>query len=433
MPFSYRERVLRDIRSWAARGLIDLAQQRRLEEEVRRGSDLGGLQVALGIAAALLVGTAALAFVASNWAAMPPFARLLLLIAADALVVGLAGLAAFRQRASGDPTLRHIADALAALSVAVSAAALALMGQTFHLPADLSGFALTVAVVGTVTALVARSGGAAGIAAAALVVTAWPDLDEFGPARAVSWPGWACLGLLAAGQLSGWIPARSAGFLVLLIPVATEIAVVGDGEPRVDAGRLVLLAFGVIALAQVLRLVPALPDRVASRLSRLAGAAAGLLLIGLLIRAAGVTGWPSATATPSAPRLLLMAVWIGLVLLPPRLRGEPLPVGLLILAAAALVPLCLGGPAPPILGEAGWAVWTVLLPILAVAVAARLDHRRTLYAGSLAACLVIALALMMLADNLIGVSLHLLVAGALAALAVAAIRRLPRHAAPSWP
>ncbi|MFE1600711.1 DUF2157 domain-containing protein [Methylobacterium sp. ID0610] len=431
MPFSYRERVLRDIRAWAARGLIDPAQALRLEAEVQGGSDLGGLQVALGVAAALLVGTAALTFVASNWAAMPPFLRLALLAGADAVVVGLACLASLRQRRSDDPTLRRIADILAALSVAVAAGALALMSQTFHRPEDLPGFALAVALVGTATALLVRSGGAAGIAAVALAVAAWPDLDP-SAARSLSWPGWTAIGLLAAGQLVGWIPARSTGFLVLLLPVAAEIAV-RDGQ--IDARRLALLAFGVIALARALPLWPSLPERVPVRLHRLAGAAAGLLLAALLARAADLTGWTdwsAETAGSATGRLLLMAAWIGLAILPHRLRGEPLPFGTLILAGVALVPLGLGGSPPSPLGEAGWAVWTVLLPILALAVAARIDGRRALYAASLAACVVLAVALMMTAGDLIGVSLHLLTAGALAALALAAIRRRSR-AAPDRP
>ncbi|ACA16699.1 membrane protein-like protein [Methylobacterium sp. 4-46] len=426
MPLSYRDRVLADIRAWAARGLIDAEQQRLLEAELRREPGLAGLQVALGAVAALLVAVAAITFVASNWAGMPPLWRLVLLVAADALAVGLAALATLRHRRSGDVTLRRLADALAGLSVAVSAAALALMGQTFHLPPDLPGYAVTVAVVATATALALRSGSAGGLAAAGLALAAWADFLQDGAEAApgLPHPAWPCLVVLATGQLSGRIPARTAGFFLLLLPLASAVAVPAAG-PRIDAGRLALFALAVVTAAQAASRLPRLGPGVARRLARLARAAGGFVLLALLARAAGLLGAEPAGSAPSFPRLLAGLALVGLGLALPRPRGTPVPIGPAILAGAALVPLALGA-GPPSRGAAAAPalVWTVLLPLLAVAVAARLDGRRALGAVSLAACAAMTLGVLLLGDDLIGVALHLLAAGALAALALAATRRL---------
>ncbi|MBY0297931.1 MAG: DUF2157 domain-containing protein [Methylobacterium sp.] len=433
MSFTYRDRVRADIRRWAALGLIDAEQERRLDADVAGRSGLIRVQVALAVAAALLLGTAAIAFVAANWDGMSPFARLLLLLAADALAVGLACTAALRARAAQDGHLGWLAEVLTLLSLAVATGSIALMGQTFHLPADTRAFAVTIAALGTATALLTRSGGAGGVAALALAVAAWPGLDHpvIG-ARPLPWSAWAVWAALAAGMLWGRIPARPLGLLLVLVPLALEVtAGIGTDGPHADAGALAVLAFGVIAIAHAGQRVSRLPARLRTGLGHAEAAATGLVLAAVLLGVAGQFGWPAAQAGRALPQLLLLVPCLGLLCLPRLLGHGPLPIGHLILAAAALVSLAFG----PVAADAVEAVsvWKVLVPVLGVAVAAQLDERRSLSGGALAAGGVVILALLMLSGDLIGVSLQLLIAGGLAALAIGLSLRLQRRLAADTP
>lgn len=433
MSFTYRDRVRADIRRWAALGLIDAEQEQRLDADVAGRSGLIRVQVALAVAAALLLGTAAIAFVAANWDGMSPFARLLLLLAADALAVGLACTAALRARAAQDGHLGWLAEVLTLLSLAVATGSIALMGQTFHLPADTRAFAVTIAALGTATALLTRSGGAGGVAALALAVAAWPGLDHpvIG-ARPLPWSAWAVWAALAAGMLWGRIPARPLGLLLVLVPLALEVtAGIGTDGPHADAGALAVLAFGVIATAHAGQRVSRLPARLRTGLGHAEAAATGLVLAAVLLGVAGQFGWPAAQAGRALPQLLLLVPCLGLLCLPRLLGHGPLPIGHLILAAAALASLAFG----PVAADAVEAVsvWKVLVPVLGVAVAAQLDERRSLSGGALAAGGVVILALLMLSGDLIGVSLQLLIAGGLAALAIGLSLRLQRRLAADTP
>ncbi|GJD98212.1 DUF2157 domain-containing protein [Methylobacterium isbiliense] len=441
MSFTYRDRVRADIRRWAALGLIDAEQERRLDADVAGRSGLVRVQVALAVAAALLLGTAAIAFVAANWDGMSPFARLLLLLAADALAVGLACTAALRARealragAAQGGHLGWLAEVLTLLSLAVATGSIALMGQTFHLPADTRAFAVTIAALGTATALLTRSGGAGGVAALALAVAAWPGLDHpvIG-ARPLPWSAWAVWAALAAGMLWGRIPARPLGLLLVLVPLALQVtAAIGTDGPHADAGALAVLAFGLIATAHAGQRVSRLPARLRTGLGHAETAATGLVLAAVLIGVAGQFGWPAAQAGRALPQLLLLAPCLGLLCLPRLLGHGPLPIGHLILAAAALASLAFGPVAADADAVEAVSVWKVLVPVLGVAVAAQLDERRSLSGGALAAGGVVILALLMLSGDLIGVSLQLLIAGGLAALAIGLSLRLQRRLAADTP
>ncbi|WP_407523976.1 DUF2157 domain-containing protein [Methylobacterium oryzisoli] len=435
MSFTYRDRVRADIRRWAALGLIDAEQERRLDADVAGRSGLMRLQVALAVAAALLLGTAVIAFVAANWDGMSPFARLVLLLAADALAVGLAAAASLRAGAARDGRLDWLAEVLTMLSLAVATGSIALMGQTFHLPADTRAFAITVAALGTATALLVRSGGAGGVAALALAVAAWPTLDLPVIAdRPLPWSAWAVWTALAAGMLWGRIPARPLALLLVQVPLALQVTLsLGTDGPRADPRALAILAFGILAVTHVGQIIPRLPARLRRRLGHAEAAATGLVLAAVLLGVAGSFGWSPAQTGRSPMQLLAMALWLGLLCLPRLLGRGPVPVGHLILAAAAFLPLALG----PIDIEAGKAdtatVWRALVPILGVAVAAQLDERRSLYGGALAAGGVVIVALLMLSGDLIGISLQLLIAGGLTALAIGLSLRVQRRLAAETP
>ena len=140
MPLSYSARLRRDLRDWQERGLIQPEQAERIAAHALAPRGHRHLQAALALCILLLVAPSIIAFVAANWSAMPPAARLILLFLANAAAVSATYLAARRLARDQTGPARRLVDGMATLSLAIAAATLALVGQTFHVAADPRGF-----------------------------------------------------------------------------------------------------------------------------------------------------------------------------------------------------------------------------------------------------------------------------------------------------
>lgn len=442
MLLSYRARLRRDLARWQEGGIIDGAQAARIAAASLRAPGLGHLQAALVLCLVLLAAPSVIAFVAANWAGMAPLSRLLVLVLADAAAVLGAYLAARRDAAAPSPSARALADGAATLSLAIAAAAIALVAQTFHLPSDPRGFAGTVAVLGLLTALIARSGGAALVACAALVVA---DGDLLGAdplglssGRAGSpWQGFWIVGpALFLGSLSGWLPARTATLFLLLATLANHIGAAPISGYTLFLGpdRVVLVAALAHGLGRLLGGLPGARERLREGGEALAAAAAGLVLVAVLAVAVRTLGLRGAGPGPSTGLAFAALALAAIPAVRPRWTGRgPLALAdLIILGAAGLalaswLALAAVDPAARQGGSAFWTVCGAILPALGLVVAGHLEERRALFNGGLALTAGLTIGMLAVSRDLIGFSGYLLGCAILIGLTLGLCRRAERR------
>lgn len=444
MLLSYRARLRRDLARWQEGGIIDGSQAERIAAVSLRAPGLGHLQAALALCLVLLAAPSVIAFVAANWAGMAPSSRMLVLVLANAASVLGAYLAARRNALTPSASARTLADGAATVSLAIAAAAIALVAQTFHLPSDPRGFAGTLAVLGLATALVARSGGAAFVACAALVLA---DGDLLGAGalglssgRAGSlWQGFWTVGpALFLGCLSGWLPARTATLFLLLVALANHIgaAPVSGYALFVGPDRIVLVAGLGLGLGRLFAGLPGAGRRLREGGDALASAAAGLFLVAVLAVAARTLGLRgvgpglftglafAALALPAC--LAVRPRWTG--------RGPPALADLVILGSAGLalaswLALTAVDPSGRQGGSAFWTVWGGILPALGLVVAGHLDERRALFNGGLTLTAGLTVCMLAVSRDLIGFSGNLFGCAILIALTLAFCRWADRRPA----
>ena len=443
MPLSYRARLRRDLRRWQDRGLIQPEQAERIAADAFASRGLGHLQAALVLCIVVLAAPAVIAFVAANWAAMPPAARMVVLLLGNAATLLATFLAARAHARGSGASARRLADGTATLSLAFAAATLALVGQTFHVPSDLRAFAGTMAVLGLATAIVARSSGAALVACVALAVadTGLPGLGGVGfeTVRAAWASFWLVGPCLFVASLSGWLPAREPTLLLLLLVLTNHLGgpavlpFVPSPELTFTVGALAL-ALGHAIAGTRRDGVPAeardgWPTRFGEGGEVLMQAAAGLCLLGILVVALRTLG----LGGPKPGLTIVLGFWAlalaAFLLSRPRLaRGDPLPLAdLLVLGAAALglltwlVSGVVGGASP------FWTVWGGIVPALALVVAGHIGERRGLFGWGLALCAGLTLGMLAVSRNLIGFSGNLLVCALLVAVTLAACRWADRR------
>lgn len=128
MSAGYQRRLERDLDRWIAAGWVSAD---------RRGDILGSLaaeaprlsaSATLGVAGAVLLGLAAIAFIAANWDGLPRLARLFMILA-----MIWAGLGAAIWAGASRPRLNHAATALASLAFA---SGVGLVAQMYQLSGD---------------------------------------------------------------------------------------------------------------------------------------------------------------------------------------------------------------------------------------------------------------------------------------------------------
>ena len=429
MAVTYRSRLRRDLTRWEERGLITPALRNTLEADALSASAFPHLQSVLVLCGVILASVSLIAFVAANWAAISPLHRMAMLVAANAVAVGLTYLAFERRRTTRTRSGLWL-EAAAVLSIVAASASVALVAQTLHLPADPRGYAVTVAAIATLTAVVTRSHSGVMIAAVALTAAVALDVPK-GPldAPALFWP---LLIVAFAACLSGWVAARASTFLFLLIPMATQLGAIGLRPPVLSVRQDVVLLVAAILITVgrgLVHLVPAnMPRGFRNNLGLAARASGGLVLFGIALSTVATMNGQWMAATPWAYAGLAFAV-VGaaalLIVLP--LRRGAVPVGDVVILAAGAMSL-LGPLLWPYVGAAGsamapfWTVWAGLVPCLAVAIAAHLDDRRTLFGWSMAVCAGLIIMMLYVSKDLIGFAAHLLVSAAMIGIAVIACR-----------
>lgn len=437
MLLSYRARLRRDLARWQEGGIVDGAQAERIAAMSLRAPGLGHLQTALVLCLVLLAAPSVIAFVAANWAGMTPLSRMLVLVLADAAAVLGAYLAARRNAQAPSASARLLTDGAATLSLAIAAGTIALVAQTFHVPSDPRGFAGTIAILGLATALVARSGGAAFVACAALVLA---DSDLLGAgALGLSsgrpgslWQGFWIVGpALFVGSLSGWLPARTATLFLLLAALANHIgaAPVSGYTLLVGPDRIVLVAALGLGLGQFLGGLPGASQRLREGGEALASASTGLVVVAVLAVAARTLGLrgagPGLFTGLAFAALALAAVpairprWTGRG---PLALADLLVLGAAVLALASWLMLSVADPAARQGSSAFWTVWGGILPALGLVVAGHLDERRNLFTWGLVLTAGLTVGMLAASRDLIGFSGNLFGCAVLIALTLALCR-----------
>lgn len=121
-----RKRMLKDIRRWQDQGWISDDGAAAITRDLHASANPFGTAGALAILGAVLIGFAAMSFVAANWQDMPRLVRLGLLFAGLLASYGAAGALATRN-------MEKFANAATLIGVGIFGASIMLIAQMFHI------------------------------------------------------------------------------------------------------------------------------------------------------------------------------------------------------------------------------------------------------------------------------------------------------------
>ena len=215
--WSYRSRVERDLLRWRQAGWVSETGADAIQRELAQSGRGIGLSTALAVLGAVLIGFAAMSFVAANWQDMPRLARLSLIFMALWGSYGLAGVLASRN-------LRGFADAAVLAGVGIFGAGIMLIAQMYHIDGNPPEAVLVWALGALLAGVLLRSNPALALAMLLIGLWSgwqttliggihWPFLLGWGAvAAAFFWQRWRPGLHLSAIMLSGWIIAN--GFVV---------------------------------------------------------------------------------------------------------------------------------------------------------------------------------------------------------------------------
>lgn len=209
---SYKARLEKDLDGWIAAGLVPAGNREAMLNSVAEGRRIEA-SAALAVIGALLLGAAAIAFVAANWGAIPRLPRFGLILLLFAGVIGAAGWAA---RGGGRPLLTNTLLAVAAL---VYAAAIGLTGQIFDIAGDPQRALRSAGLAAGLLALAGRSSAA----------------------------GVVSLALLGLGEFAGRFDGGSTRWLIFAAPVGMALAWLWNSKPLAHAASLALIV-GMVAV-----------------------------------------------------------------------------------------------------------------------------------------------------------------------------------------
>jgi uncharacterized membrane protein len=146
----YHKRVAKDLDRWITAGWVESTHRESILDDLNTGRASWSAAGALAILGAVLLGMAAVSFVASNWTGMSPLTKLL------AITVALWGtlFGAGRSLDHGLPALGH---ALAVLGAALFGLSIMLTAQTFNMSSFSNTAILIWAIAGMTISLVIPS------------------------------------------------------------------------------------------------------------------------------------------------------------------------------------------------------------------------------------------------------------------------------------
>ena len=238
---SYKARLTDDLDEWIRAGLVPAENRRAILDRVADGRRIDA-SAALAVIGALLLGAAAIAFVAANWGAIPRLPRFALILG---LFAAVACAAAWTARDGRRPLMTNT---LLAVAACVYAAAIGLTGQIFDIAGDPQAALRGAGLAAGGLALAGRS------SAAAIVALALFGMGEFAGEFGRGETRWLIFAA-PAGMALAWLwtsrPLAHAASLALIVGLVAVISLYERfGAPGLLAGAAVLA--GLAALSRQL-------------------------------------------------------------------------------------------------------------------------------------------------------------------------------------
>ncbi|MHA1179666.1 MAG: DUF2157 domain-containing protein [Alphaproteobacteria bacterium] len=243
---SYRSKLDSDLPRWREAGWLTAEGEASIREDVARHGRSLELAPALAIIGAVLIGFAAMSFIAANWDEMSRLARLALIFASLGTAYGIAGILFER----GYPAFAHAAILA---GVALFGAGIMLIAQMFHIDGHPPDAVLTWALGALGAGVVLGSNPA--LALAMLLMGLWSGW-EMVESGVVHWPfllGWGAV--TAAFLWRWWVPGLHFAAVVLSIWIICLGYLLFDGH-----GHGVVVGVGLLIGAAGLAL-PLLSER----------------------------------------------------------------------------------------------------------------------------------------------------------------------------
>ena len=209
---SYKARLTDDLDEWIEAGLVPAANRQAILDRVSDGRRIDA-SAALAVIGALLLGAAAIAFVAANWGAIPRLPRFGLILG---LFVVVAGSAAWTGRDGRRPL---VTNTLLAVAACAYAAAIGLTGQIFDIAGDPQKALRGAGIAAGVLAVAGRSSAAAMVA----------------------------LALIGFGEFAGGFDEGQSRWLIFAAPVGMGLAWLWNSRPLAHAAGLALIV-GLVAV-----------------------------------------------------------------------------------------------------------------------------------------------------------------------------------------
>lgn len=239
--WGYQRRLYRDLARWRAAGWVTPEGEERIRAELgpmRRGFGLSG---ALAVLGAVLLGFAAMSFVAANWQDMSKLARLVVL--GGALVASYGGAGVLFDR-----KLDGFAHAALLLGVAIFGAAIMLVAQMYHMDGNPPDAVLTWAAGALGTGALVGSNPA--LAAAVLLTGLWSGWETV-IAGGVHWWFLPAMALIIAAMVrQGWRPGLKLAGLALAVWVVALGYLVNNGHAHPIVVLIGLVIIGGVFAAR---------------------------------------------------------------------------------------------------------------------------------------------------------------------------------------
>lgn len=233
---SYRERLERDLTRWREAGWISEAGYRAIEADLGTSVRTSRLPIALAVLGAVLLGFAAMSFVAANWQDMARLQRLGLLLVGLWLSYGVAAALMLRG-------LDSFAHAAILTGVGLFGASIMLIAQMYHIDGNPPDAVLLWAAGALLAGVLLRSNPSLGLAV--LLISLWGGWETT-LREAVFWEfliGWLAVAVAMAWRR--WAPGLHLCALVL----AAWIVSLGHTLPHPPHHGLVALIGGIAAMA----------------------------------------------------------------------------------------------------------------------------------------------------------------------------------------
>ncbi len=295
----YQKRLTSDLQRWKAQGWVSAESETKILHDAAASASGPGLAPALAVLASVLLGFAAISFVAAHWNDMPRLARLGLLLAL--IWGGYAAAGIFARRGH-----RMFADAAILFAVAMFGASIMLVSQMFHIDGNPPDGILLWLLGALLAGVVLRSNPALALS---MILAGFWSMMQTAETNLVHWPflaAWAAISAAFAWQC--WRPGVHISGIALTAFVISLGYLLGHGRHHDVVTGLGLAAVAASVFAAKTR--PDLQPLSAPALGYgIVTAAAGLLALQFVDPISNV-GLASVAAVTLA--LLLASIWYGL-------------------------------------------------------------------------------------------------------------------------